>query len=519
MRTKRCTPLSPASMPYAFSPAIWTVAVLIQASSPGVESITVAPSPFCSAQRRYMRRSISAQSCDSVPPAPGLMVTIAFRRSFSPARSVFVSSSDKYASAEASSLLTSSRRESRCESSASSRARLKYVSMSLDLVSRIFSALTRSSTCLRCCKTPCAFSWFCQKSGSLTFTSRAASCFRAESASKKAPHELDALFELGVALLQVFDVFSHFFFAFIFLGCAWLQPEKQKHCGSKHTEPREPVAETRVQRQISSEIVGSVELASNIGRQLRDDASVRIDRGGETVVRIAQQPAPAFHRAHSHHHQVLDGSGGTAEPAVIRNGDQQLRTGGGEPARFTRKNRLVTNERAEAASRNFPHAIRRSRREIGNIGGQASRESEPPAQRHVLAEGHEMNLIIGINSPAGRVQKHGAVGSEPGFIRGLFPVHDADQEIRSRIARDANCTRGKSRILPVERRGNFGPNDPLRGAGIFLGCSNADACELIQFPGVELQPVGWILLRLRKIRLDQVRDVMRRRGRNQIAAT
>ena len=62
----------------------------------------------------------------------------------------------------------------------------------------------------------------------------------------KAPHELDALFELGVALLQVIDVFSHFFFAFIFLGCAWLQREKQKHCGSKHTEPREPVAESRV---------------------------------------------------------------------------------------------------------------------------------------------------------------------------------------------------------------------------------------------------------------------------------
>jgi len=41
--------------------------------------------------RMYMRRSISAQSCDSVPPAPGLIVTIALRRSFSPARSVFVS--------------------------------------------------------------------------------------------------------------------------------------------------------------------------------------------------------------------------------------------------------------------------------------------------------------------------------------------------------------------------------------------------------------------------------------------
>ena len=40
--------------------------------------------PRRSAQRRYMRSSISAQSCDSVPPAPGWMVTMALRASCSP---------------------------------------------------------------------------------------------------------------------------------------------------------------------------------------------------------------------------------------------------------------------------------------------------------------------------------------------------------------------------------------------------------------------------------------------------
>ena len=43
-----------------------------------------------------MRSSISAQSCDSIPPAPGLMVMMAFRRSFSPESSVTVSSSETY---------------------------------------------------------------------------------------------------------------------------------------------------------------------------------------------------------------------------------------------------------------------------------------------------------------------------------------------------------------------------------------------------------------------------------------
>ena len=40
--------------------------------------------PRRSVQRRYMRSSISAQSCDSVPPAPGWMVTMALLRSCSP---------------------------------------------------------------------------------------------------------------------------------------------------------------------------------------------------------------------------------------------------------------------------------------------------------------------------------------------------------------------------------------------------------------------------------------------------
>jgi hypothetical protein len=33
---------------------------------------------------------------------------------------------------------------------------------------------------------------------------------RADSASKKAPHELHAFIQLGEALLEVFDVFGHF---------------------------------------------------------------------------------------------------------------------------------------------------------------------------------------------------------------------------------------------------------------------------------------------------------------------
>src|SRR5271154_909421 len=81
--------------------------------------------------------------------------------------------------------------------------------MSLFLVSRVTSAFTRSSTALRCCSVACAFSWSCQKLGSLVLASNSASCLRADAASKKAPHELDAFIQLGEALLEVFDVFGH----------------------------------------------------------------------------------------------------------------------------------------------------------------------------------------------------------------------------------------------------------------------------------------------------------------------
>ena len=42
------------------------------ASSPGEVSSTELSKPLLSAHRRYIRTSISAQSCDSTPPAPGV---------------------------------------------------------------------------------------------------------------------------------------------------------------------------------------------------------------------------------------------------------------------------------------------------------------------------------------------------------------------------------------------------------------------------------------------------------------
>ena len=68
------------------------VADLIPASSPCWMSSTSASNPSRSAHRVYMRRSISAQSWLSVPPAPALIVAIASEASYGPESSAASSS-------------------------------------------------------------------------------------------------------------------------------------------------------------------------------------------------------------------------------------------------------------------------------------------------------------------------------------------------------------------------------------------------------------------------------------------
>ena len=86
-RTRRCTPRSAFSTPYAFSPETVKVADLRPASSPGEASRSSVLNLRPSAQRRYMRSSISPQSCASVPPSPAWIETTASPGSYSPEKS------------------------------------------------------------------------------------------------------------------------------------------------------------------------------------------------------------------------------------------------------------------------------------------------------------------------------------------------------------------------------------------------------------------------------------------------
>src|SRR5438093_51060 len=95
IRTSRCTPISPRRYPNAYSPDTSTVADLMPASSPGSRSTTSAFKPARSHHLRYIRSSICAQSCDSVPPAPGWIDTIAAFVSWDPESMIFISNSSR----------------------------------------------------------------------------------------------------------------------------------------------------------------------------------------------------------------------------------------------------------------------------------------------------------------------------------------------------------------------------------------------------------------------------------------
>src|SRR3954451_10420670 len=77
------------------------VADLMPASSPADASLSSTFIPRRSAQRISMRSSISAQSWESVPPAPALTVTTASPPSYSPANRRASSSSARRSSIEA----------------------------------------------------------------------------------------------------------------------------------------------------------------------------------------------------------------------------------------------------------------------------------------------------------------------------------------------------------------------------------------------------------------------------------
>ena len=158
-RTSRCTPFSAPMMPYAFSPSTSNETDLRPASSPGEASSSSLLKPRRSAQRRYMRNSISAQSIESVPPAPALIVTTAGPASYSPEKRAPSSNSSMRWPSVTTWVLTSS-----ASSGASASITTRSAASSTSVLRLSYSSSLRAAR-VRSAETLTARSWSSQKPG------------------------------------------------------------------------------------------------------------------------------------------------------------------------------------------------------------------------------------------------------------------------------------------------------------------------------------------------------------------
>src|SRR5918995_5074319 len=199
--TSLCTPRSADKSPNAYSPETVKVALFMPAPSPSVYSMTSSPKPRRSTQRLYILASISAQSCESTPPAPEFMVRMAAPSSYSPAKSLATSCSSSVRSTRRNSSATSG--SSSPSSSESSRSSPESERRSRSPSRRSILPCTREKRA----DTALASSGSSQKPGRLISSPSSSASARNPSTSKNAsssarrPSSSDLLFSSSVTNL------------------------------------------------------------------------------------------------------------------------------------------------------------------------------------------------------------------------------------------------------------------------------------------------------------------------------
>src|SRR2546421_1076101 len=382
-----------------------------------------------------MRRSISAQSCASVPPAPACIEQMALRASIGPDRSISVSASDTSCSRRA----TSSRNSPALASS--SAANSKSTSASATADSKPSCRLTTRSMRLRCCKTFCAASWSDQKSGAEAFSSSRRNSARFDATSKKPPKLLDAHAQVFGTRAQVAV------FVFIQLQSSRHSTSESRQistaCGSGRvlvaqciTRPLPQAVLTRSQSHSDtnsllpsqrqrdgeqadegargSERVAEADVKSFAAVCARDRPcahrfseapclvrhfAARRDARAYPCVRHSQERASGLDRAEDGVREVLAHDCCVALVSVVRDFNQHVRAVVREAARDVRVRRFETDENSGARRRLRLTAERHqrvalARREVADDAAHRVRAGHPTRQRHVLAERHQANLII-----------------------------------------------------------------------------------------------------------------------------
>src|SRR5437667_6790569 len=177
---------------------------------------------------------------------------------------------------------------------------------------------------------------------------------------------------------------------------------------------------------------------------------------------------------------MLAGGAITSIPAIVAHIDEYLRAGSGELTHFTWKDGFVADEGSEFV----PFELDPRAGVAGNIVADCLRQtagkSEDAFERHVLAEGHEMDLVV--------MAKPGAVGSDEGDAVGLRRLaagemhrklaYQRHQDMGGLLPREPADALAKSRVAFEKWRGRFRPDDEPRTITSGRGWQRADLRQL-----------------------------------------
>src|ERR1043165_5195223 len=377
------------------------------ASSPACTSTSSASHPRRSKKRRYMRRSISAQSCDSVPPAPGWMETMASRSSCSPESFMVSSISLTSASSWATSCSISSSTCSPSRWSSSSASR------SSDLAWIDSPAAMRFSTRERLRPTSCAFSGSFQKPGADISRSISSKDFFAEARSKIAPDRGEAVFEDGDFLksvvfhrpqkLRTQNANAEFrkriltasrpfsSFCIRILRSKFPRPDGDEHQCDR--DPRNPIPIPHICRHRRPRLEPRVYRPLPVHRQLLDDPPRRRHVRADPRRRRAQEITIRLDGAEASLIQMLPRRRRAVVPGVVRDRHEDVGAVHHLAARDLRVDDFVADRRAVAEAA-VERRVAVAELELADLAHQLVGEEEHLAQRHVLAERHEADLVV-----------------------------------------------------------------------------------------------------------------------------
>src|SRR5215467_894104 len=185
---------------------------------------------------------------------------------------------------------------------------------------------------------------------------------------------------------------------------------------------------------------------------------------------------------------MLIGRRGLAEPAVIRNHDEQFGTLLRELPHQIRENTLVADRCRNLVSVHLTDRVLGSRYKLTHLTCQAFGKEKQVLEGNIFPERNQMHLVIAGKLDAVRTQECGAVRW---LIAGSIDV--SDQEVGTELSCDLLHSCAKSLIGEVERRRCFRPDDQSWPAGIASGERSKFVEQLIRirlFPGLVQRNVG-----------------------------